>query len=163
MKSLAWMLVLYAGSLGACQPTQEEPSGRDMLVLGSLAAFEEAGRDAENADTYWYIDENCVGNALTGRISLVQVVEGEATVVSTAEIPKEECVATVDRYADASPSTFEELHALCSETERADVLTLDERGVLESCYSSPGTCCCDACGEGFHLLDWGFGQAQELP
>lgn len=133
----------------------------------SLAALDESAKTwsslaASRGKTYWYVEENCAPNMPLGNVTVVEVRDGTATTVRREQIDPAQCQASINRYADHVPATFEQIEASCRsllQRECDAVFESDERGVLRSCSWVGSDDCDDNCGEGIHIRAWDFGSA----
>lgn len=118
--------------------------------------------EAQMGDTYWYEDENCLLNAPTHTVAVMQIEEGIASLATMRSIATGECVGRANRYSDAVPTTLPALYDACEalvqrEGQAAVAVTFDTAGVIKSCTWEGSPACSDNCGEGFVLRDRGFG------
>lgn len=146
--------------LAACSSTStigDEPS--DNTLLGELEQSRKAwdALVAEQGETYYYTEENCLVNAEEAEVVTVQVERGNAREVASSYIPMGECLGHVNAFEDFTARTMPALYAECEELIRREghevSLVLDERGLLRDCsWPGPGEDeCFDNCGEGFYL------------
>jgi hypothetical protein len=133
-------------------------------LLAKLAQSSSAWNDlvAAMGDTYSYAEENCRINVSGDQtVTTIQVENGSARLVTTTSIPKSQCLASVNRYADFQPRTLPELYdeckALVFREGSAVTIELDDRGVIRGCTWPGQAGCSDNCGEGFYLRAVTFG------
>lgn len=162
------------GRIADAQPDGDGAAPRDASLdatMGAPARLSEVTASLERWDAlaaahpglYWYEDENCRINAITGGSTLFEVDGGPAHVVATRSFPRSACAAGVNRYETMVGSgTMQDLHAACTSllARRADTrFSLDDEGILRACWVPDEPNCKDNCGQGFYLLRRGFGPA----
>jgi hypothetical protein len=120
---------------------------------------------ADEGQNYWYEEENCARNSVTGALNKVRVDASGAHIRSKESIERADCQALVNRYEDFKPQTFEQLYASCKTLVARECdasIEIDAQGILRSCtWEGDNDSCRDSCGEGFYLRRWGFGDAPE--
>jgi hypothetical protein len=114
-----------------------------------------------HGDTYWYVDTGC-GQGVRDT-SVVQVTNGDEVTEPSREM--EEGVKCERgepfRYGGFHAESIPDLHDTCRELTSREgiedvVLERDEDGVLHTCSVREASCY-DACGDGFHIIERGFG------
>jgi hypothetical protein len=151
---------------GADTPTSTQPDAAPAGQVDALHRSRQAwdALMAAMGDTYSYSEENCVVNAPTHKVSVVQVRDGDAMLFSTAMIPTSECMATVNRYDDFSARPLQDLYKECERLLAAHggavSVSFDDRNLIKGCTWSGAESCSDNCGEGFYLRSLSFGQLE---
>ena len=153
--------------LAACAvvPEDAEPDSQSQALMRSKERWMELV--ASEGDSYWYEEENCAPNMITGIVTHVQVDNGSVLRSERSEIPNSECKGNVNRFDDFVARTMPELYELCgqflADSPPEVTLGFDERNVLTGCVVASPPDCDDNCGEGFLLRDWGFGMYESAP
>ena len=162
------------GDAGESGPTGEAGMGGNAGAAGDVCTQAAASvmdslerwraLSASEGATYWYDEENCAPNMLTGTVNTVQVDPSGPTLVRSRAIPPEDCEVQVNRYETLRPSSFEDLYGRCDTLVMREcdaTFTTDDRGIVRGCTWDKDDLCDDNCGEGFHIRQWGFGVAPQ--
>jgi hypothetical protein len=132
--------------------------------LKAVSEAEAAWRQlTDGSAPYWYEEVNCLAEGV-GEATLVQVENDVARILHTRPLQgPQACVAAANRPTRFTPHTMGELLGACEDLVRREgrdvFVRRDIPGVLTGCMWSGPRGCSGACGDGFAIGSWAFGQA----